>query len=694
MTFLFLKLLHKKYHLIFILLTQILFVISLGFTNDANAIENVNSFTKIGNKLGFSAGGVYRKNNEVFYLKFPSQMHPVNIAEDVAKNEVLASKIYKLSNLPVPDLFLIHDHGNHLGVASKIEQSFRSFTDVITTNHQNLDTLFDTNNLKSGMVIDAWLANWDVVGTAFDNIGTYINPTNGNQEAFRVDVGGALLFSGSGVAKNGSFGNTSDEWRLFRGTNGNYIHPMAGHNRTNILSAQFIFGKMSKYQVQQALNTISSIDHTELQTLINQHAPGTNAQKNDLFNKLIARKQFLIAKLNEELVNLDDPNYVQNQDSLEELRINQMLEVIKNGHSTAKTREIYKYITDEWLEKNYNDNDDVNHHEKQNKLSEDSAKHSLFTISNTNTVNNIINMVESRARSISFDIADTSYGQGVAAGEDFSLNGFWIKNSFSRTKYKSDNPSIATNQKYKLVQSSLSVGYDFGDDFIYGLAFSYTDSKIKASNDTKALDKISNYTITAYNLSSITKNIFASIASYYSFFDISKSNNTTKAKTKGNLFGAKIGLGYNYNISQFSIVPSTGLIYVNTQTGPYRERYKSTDKIYSSISQNKTQALFGVVQINAGYNYLLPKDYKLMPELHIGANRLLSSKNQLSKITFFDNTNNFSIAYERLPKTLYNFGSILKFSKSTYFNLSLGYEIKIAPNIQSHLFHTSVRVEF
>ena len=52
--------------------------------------------------------------------------------------------------------------------------------------------------LQQGFIVDALLANWDVIGLKFDNI---IIPTNKNLAAVRIDNGGSLIFRAQGGKK-------------------------------------------------------------------------------------------------------------------------------------------------------------------------------------------------------------------------------------------------------------------------------------------------------------------------------------------------------------------------------------------------------------------------------------------------------------------------------------------------------------
>lgn len=139
---------------------------------------------KIGEKPGGTVpGGMFKDSAEnIWMLKFPQH-------EIQARNEVLASKLYEAAGVNVPQLELV-ENGNSRYVASR--------WNVDLYRPKKLDRTL--NGLMDGFVIDAWLANWDVVGLEYDNI------LADGDDAVRVDLGGSLLFRAQGEPKGKAFG--------------------------------------------------------------------------------------------------------------------------------------------------------------------------------------------------------------------------------------------------------------------------------------------------------------------------------------------------------------------------------------------------------------------------------------------------------------------------------------------------------
>lgn len=137
---------------------------------------------KVGEKPGGTVpGGLFEdQQGTVWLVKFPA--HAIQ-----AQNEVLAAKLYQAAGVRVPHLELVY-HEDSRYVASKME----------SLTQRRLDRRLQ--GLMEGFVIDAWLANWDVVGLEYDNV------LADGDFAVRVDLGGALLFRAQGQPKGKAFG--------------------------------------------------------------------------------------------------------------------------------------------------------------------------------------------------------------------------------------------------------------------------------------------------------------------------------------------------------------------------------------------------------------------------------------------------------------------------------------------------------
>jgi SPP1 gp7 family putative phage head morphogenesis protein len=141
----------------------------------ATATINPDSLTQIGPQKGSNPGGLYQDTETgiQWYIKRPGSI-------DNARNEVLAAKLYQAAGIEVPDLELIEMNGaTH--IASRI-------IDGLASNRALLTGTKEVPGVADGFAMDAWLANWDVVGLSYDNLLVKAG------RAIRVDTGGALRY--------------------------------------------------------------------------------------------------------------------------------------------------------------------------------------------------------------------------------------------------------------------------------------------------------------------------------------------------------------------------------------------------------------------------------------------------------------------------------------------------------------------
>ena len=120
------------------------------------------------------------------------------------QSEAMANEIYKVCGIPVPAQKLYPD-------AQALVLQFiggRILKDCSQLQKEQLKV-----KLGEGFVVDALLANWDVIGLSEDNI---IVNNNGNGTAFRIDNGGSLQFRAQGERKE--FGPEVKELETMRKT--------------------------------------------------------------------------------------------------------------------------------------------------------------------------------------------------------------------------------------------------------------------------------------------------------------------------------------------------------------------------------------------------------------------------------------------------------------------------------------------
>ncbi len=133
----------------------------------------------VSGKKGSNEGGLYKdKQLQTFhYVKWPSEVR--------ARMEVLANHLYAITGVPVPHARLIN-FGKGYAVMSDWVHDASPMT---------VAQMKASKDVRDGFMVDAWLANWDVVGQDADNIVTV------NGKALRIDPGGSLVFRAQGMPK-------------------------------------------------------------------------------------------------------------------------------------------------------------------------------------------------------------------------------------------------------------------------------------------------------------------------------------------------------------------------------------------------------------------------------------------------------------------------------------------------------------
>jgi SPP1 gp7 family putative phage head morphogenesis protein len=227
------------------------------------------NLVKYGSAEGSNVGGYYNDINnpaERYYIKFSSN-------PEIARNEVLTNKLYQAAGVDVPDVQLIDVNGK-TGVASKIVDG------LLKDGGKTLKQGVVTAGVNDGFVVDAWLANWDVVGLNYDNM-----LIKDGVKAIRMDNGGGLRFRAQGTPKGTDFGKTVFELETMRGVK----NPQAAK----------IFGKITKADLQAGARKVISIPDSKIEELVRKFGPASEVEKTKLLETLIARKKYIKAEFPE-----------------------------------------------------------------------------------------------------------------------------------------------------------------------------------------------------------------------------------------------------------------------------------------------------------------------------------------------------------------------------------------------------------
>ena len=245
-----------------------------GIKPPHDLIPSADGWQKMGAQLGSNPGGIYQdENGQEWYVKIPKPLNVIKNYElakkqsaDIAKNEVLAAKLYESAGVKVPELKHVKLDGR-LAIASKI-----------IPNLKKLPVAGATKGVMDNFAVDCWLANWDVVGLLNDNL---LSDENG--DAVRVDVGGSLMYRAQGETKGDAFGKKVGE--LDTMTNGK-----------NPQSAD-VFGNITHAELIEGIKKVTAVSHSTIDKLCKKYGPGSEKQEVDLAETLKARQAYLTAFL-------------------------------------------------------------------------------------------------------------------------------------------------------------------------------------------------------------------------------------------------------------------------------------------------------------------------------------------------------------------------------------------------------------
>jgi len=231
-------------------------------TKKASGID-FNSMVQYGEQGGSNEGGFYHSIDnpaERYYIKIPNNT-------EVARNEVLAGKLYQAAGVEVPDLQLIDVNGR-TGVASTVMDGVDRGATVLKNGTFRA-------GIQDNFVVDAWLGDWDVVGQNFDNL-----LIKDGSRGVRIDVGGSLRFRAQGLPKGLDFGNEVTEL--------NSMRSMSQNSR-----AAAVFKNITQVELDAGARKVLSITDDQIRNLVNEYGPTSPMDRKELADTLIARKQYI-----------------------------------------------------------------------------------------------------------------------------------------------------------------------------------------------------------------------------------------------------------------------------------------------------------------------------------------------------------------------------------------------------------------
>jgi len=221
------------------------------------AEPNPATMTMIGPKTkGAAPGAIYLDTDTG--TKWMVKFYP---SVDGARNESLAAKLYNLAGVEAPELHATEIAGRP-ALASRIIDGIQEV---------DAKTLARTASVQEGFVVDAWLSNWDVAGRVYDNTVLI------GGRSIRIDVGGALRYSGVGDQKGKAFGDIVGEIDSMRD---------ASLNRQSAA----VFGGVTQAQMEIGAVRVLRTRDDDIRALVDRYGPTNPRQARALADQLIERK--------------------------------------------------------------------------------------------------------------------------------------------------------------------------------------------------------------------------------------------------------------------------------------------------------------------------------------------------------------------------------------------------------------------
>jgi len=278
----------------------------------------------------------------------------------------------------------------------------------------------------------------------------------------------------------------------------------------------------------------------------------------------------------------------------------------------------------------------------------------------------------------------------VAAGDESqSSYGLWVRGMLGTAKQRVTN----NNPAYKLDQNGASIGFDFGDDYLLGIAYTFLNSKVK---DVVTHDKITSNVGTIYGLYNFDNNFFVNGQLKYGKSNIKKHRNIKDSqgniaygKTKSDNYGGEVEVGYYYNFMDSSqFIPSVSIAYDYVKVKGYQESGKGLNRTVSKRTGKQTSTNLELMLNHTLYmNELI-----MVPEIHTNIDYAIHRKNAGTTITLFKGVTPIYIPATKPSKVHYNIGGSVKLANQKKFDITLGYDFSIAKKFRSHAGYIQARV--
>lgn len=223
--------------------------------------------TRVGEQLGGNPGGIFEAGDgSRWYVK-------AAVGDQQARSEALALDLYRATGLDAPEIVI----GQGVAGLGQRQVATRFLDDAQVDLRARLasDPAYIAD-VQDGFAVDAWLANWDVVGAnpapgkGWDNIVSVAG------RPVRIEAGGALRFRGLGGTK--PFGETVTELDTLR-------------DPATARRAAELFKDMTPQQIIASAERVRKVTPAKIKALVKR-----NGLDPELADTLIARRADILQR--------------------------------------------------------------------------------------------------------------------------------------------------------------------------------------------------------------------------------------------------------------------------------------------------------------------------------------------------------------------------------------------------------------
>ena len=200
------------------------------------------SLTRVGPQAGGMPGGLFEDPaGGRWYVKQAA-------SDEHARSEALALALYRAAGIDAPDMVIGGDAPGLVGP----QVATRVLPDAQVDLKVRLNDAAYIEQVRRGFAVDAWLANWDVVGANPVAGKGWDNVISSGGRPWRIDAGGALRFRGLGGEK--PFTREVLEWDTLRSAD------VAAR-------ASQVFKGMTRTQLQESVARVKAVTPAKIQAL-------------------------------------------------------------------------------------------------------------------------------------------------------------------------------------------------------------------------------------------------------------------------------------------------------------------------------------------------------------------------------------------------------------------------------------------